>query len=98
MRRVVAVSVIAACALVGCTTNKINADDIPRFLVEKVSEQTGFTPTDVTCPDDIGAETGVTFDCGYTGPDGKPWVAHVKIVKVEHEVATYDWSTEPKHG
>ena len=85
------VGLVAGCA----EEKKIKTEDIPPFLVEKVSEQTRFTPTDITCPDDIDAKVGVTFDCHFTGPKGVPYVAHLKIVKVVDDVASYEWSAEP---
>jgi hypothetical protein len=93
------VAVAVACGIAGCASEqKIKSEDIPPFLVEKVSEQTRFTPTDITCPDDIDAKVGITFDCHFTGPQGRPYVAHLKIVKVDGDVASYEWSSEPVDG
>ena len=47
-----------------------------------VSNQTGFHPTDVSCPSGVDAKVGGTFDCHFTGPDG-PYVVHMNIEKVE---------------
>jgi hypothetical protein len=38
----------------------------------------------VSCPDDVEAKVGQTFECTFTGPDG-PYTADVEIKQVEDE-------------
>ena len=45
-------------------------------------------PDDVSCPDDVEAEVGVTFECDFTGPDGD-YVAEVEIVEVSGDEAQF---------
>ncbi|OFJ52852.1 DUF4333 domain-containing protein [Mycolicibacterium grossiae] len=81
--------------LAGCGSSTIKPDATAQFLVDTISEQTSFTPKDVRCPDGIEAKTGVTFDCTFTGPENAPYVAHMKIVGVQGEIASYEWDMEP---
>jgi hypothetical protein len=58
-----------------------------------VSKKTKFTPTDVTCPDDVEAKVGAEFDCHFTGPEG-PYTAHVKVTKVEGDDVFFQIDTK----
>jgi hypothetical protein len=75
--------VLASLAVVvtGCGST-IKPEGAAKSVTDLVSEQTGFTPTDVTCPDGVKAEAGSEFDCKFTGPDGN-YTAHVRVTKVE---------------
>jgi hypothetical protein len=61
-------------------------------VVDVVSSQTGFHPTDVHCPDGVKATVGTEFECHFTGPEG-PYVAHMRITKVDGEHVDFDVKT-----
>jgi hypothetical protein len=84
----------AAVSLTACSAT-IKPEGAAQSVVDLVSEQTGFTPADVTCPDDVKADVGVEFDCTFTGPENTPYAAHMRIVKVEGENVVFDRSIEP---
>ena len=83
---------VVAWQLAGCSSS-IKPEGAAQAVVNLVSEQTDFTPDDVTCPDGIEAKVGVTFDCKFTGPDGN-YLAHMKIEKIEGEQVLFDINTE----
>jgi len=72
---------VLALPLTSCSKT-IKPEGAAKSVTDMVSEQTGFTPTDVKCPDGVDAEVGQEFDCHFTGPDG-PYVAHLKVTKVD---------------
>ena len=88
-----AVAVVAVFALAGCEKT-IDADKAADSVAGVVSDQTGFEPDDVECPEDVKAEAGETFDCTFTGPDGD-YVAHVDIEEVDGENVRFQIQTEP---
>lgn len=58
-------------------------------LTNAVSGETGYTPTGVSCPSDVEAKVGATFDCHFAGPDG-PYTAHLKVTKVDGDNVEFD--------
>jgi hypothetical protein len=60
-----------------------------------VSSKTGFNATDVKCPSGVDAKVGQEFDCHFTGPEGKPYTAHLKITKVQGDDVEFDIETKP---
>lgn len=72
-----------AVAVTGCGAT-ITPDGAAQSVTDLVSKETGFTPTDVACPDGVKAEAGQEFECTFTGPDGN-YIATVKVTKVEGE-------------
>lgn len=80
--------------LVGCSST-IKPEGAAESVVDLVSEQTGFTPTDVTCPDDIEAKEGTTFECKFTGPEGTEYTANMRVTKVEGDDVEFYIETEP---
>ncbi|MCV7283326.1 DUF4333 domain-containing protein [Mycolicibacterium flavescens] len=81
-------------SLVGCSKT-ITPEGAANSVVDLVSEQTGFTPTDVRCPDGIEAEEGTTFECTFTGPQGMEYTANMRVTKVEGEDVEFYIETEP---
>jgi Domain of unknown function (DUF4333) len=73
--------VCLALGLPACATKTIKPQGAEQSVVDVVSDQTGFRPTDVSCPSGIEAKVGVTFDCHFTGPDG-PYTAHMTVTAV----------------
>jgi len=43
----------------------------------------------------VKAETGQTFECDFTGPEG-PYVAFVRVTEVDGDDATFFIRTRPK--
>jgi hypothetical protein len=79
-----AVLVLAAAVLVaGCGKKVIEQNAAEQEVAAFVARHTGFGPTDVKCPSGVEAKVGVTYDCHFTGPEPKPYVAHVRITKVQ---------------
>lgn len=66
----------------GCGST-INPDGAAKSVVDVVSKQTKFKPKDVSCPKGVDASVGTEFDCTFTGPEGKPYTAHMKVTKVD---------------
>lgn len=64
-------------------------------MTDLVSEQTGFEPDDVECPDDVEAEVGERFQCTFTGPEG-PYVADMEIEQVEGDEVVFQIQTHPE--
>ncbi len=62
-------------------------------VTNMVSQQTGFTPTDVTCPSGVEAKVDKTFQCHFTGPDG-PYTAYMKITNVDGDNVMFDIRTQ----
>jgi hypothetical protein len=81
--RAAALVLVAAVLLAGCETKVIKQDAAEQGVADIVARQTGFGPTDVKCPSGVKAKVGVTYDCHFTGPEPKPYVAHVRITKVQ---------------
>ena|ERR1700757_709393 len=77
-----------ALQLAGCSKT-IKPDGAAKYVTDRVSEQTGFKPTDVSCPSGVKAQVGVEFDCHFTGPDG-PYTAHLKIAKVQGDEVFFE--------
>lgn len=78
---VVIVAGVLALPLSGCGKT-IKPDGAAKSVTDIVSQQTGFKPTDVKCPDGVDAKVGQEFDCHFTGPEG-PYTAHLKVTKVD---------------
>jgi hypothetical protein len=43
----------------------------------------------------VEAKVGGQFDCHFTGPEGKPNVANMRITKVDGERVEFDVNTHP---
>ena len=84
--------------LAACGTSTIKAPGAERSVAEVVSRQTGFRPADVSCPSGVEAKVGGTFDCRFTGPEGRPYVAHMRILEVEGERVRFQISSQPAGG
>jgi hypothetical protein len=79
---------VVALQLAGCSST-LKPDRTAQTVTDFVSSQTGFKPTDVSCPSGVKAEVGREFDCHFTGPEG-PYTAHLKITKVNGEDVSFD--------
>lgn len=82
--------------VVGChAKSTVKPDGAAKSVVDVVSSQTGFHPADVKCPSGVEAKVGQEFDCHFTGPEGKPYTAHMRITKVEGEQVVFDVKSRP---
>jgi hypothetical protein len=61
-------------------------------VVDVVSTNTGFTPTDVTCPSGVEAKVGQQFECRFTGPEG-PYTAYLEVTTVDGQYLEYAITT-----
>lgn len=87
---------LSALQLTGCGgKSTIKPEGAAKSVVDVVSRQTGFRPTDVSCPSGVEAKVGGEFDCHFTGPEGKPYTAHMRITKVEGEDVVFDVRSRP---
>ncbi|MGV0851588.1 DUF4333 domain-containing protein [Mycolicibacterium phlei] len=80
--------------LVGCSST-IRPEGAAKSVVDLVSEQTGFKPTDVTCPDGIEAKAGTTFECRFTGPEGVEYTANLRVTRVDGDDVEFYIETAP---
>jgi hypothetical protein len=80
--------------LTGCGAT-VKSDRAARSVVDVVARQTGFKPIDVHCPSGVKATVGGQFDCGFTGPEG-PYVAHLRITRVDGDLIEFDVKTQPR--
>jgi hypothetical protein len=82
--------VFAALALflAACGEKTIQTDAAERTVVDLIAEETGFEADDMSCPEDVEAEVGATFECTFTGPEG-PYVASVEVTEVDGEDAVF---------
>jgi hypothetical protein len=76
----------------GCSKT-IKPEGAAKYVTDRVTEQTGFKPTDVSCPSGVEAKVGVEFQCHFTGPEG-PYTAYMKITKVQGEEVFFDFKTQ----
>jgi Domain of unknown function (DUF4333) len=101
MMRIAQVAVTAAIVVTsvlsaGCSSKStIKPDGAAKSVVDVVSKQTGFHPSDVHCPDGVEAKVGGQFDCHFTGPEGKEYVANMNITKVTGDNVEFDVNTHP---
>ncbi len=88
MMRIAQVAVAAAILVMtalsaGCSSKStVKPDGAAQSVVDVVSKQTDFHPSDVHCPSGVEAKVGVQFDCHFTGPEGKEYTANMKITRV----------------
>lgn len=95
MRRVVLSILCLLGLLAGCGETTVVPEGAEQSVVDVVSRETDFRPKDVSCPDGVEAEVGGTFECEFTGPEGVPYVAHMKILEVDGEEVLFNVKTRP---
>ena len=94
MRRLIVISALALAAMAGCGEKTIKADGAEQSVFSVVSEQTGFEPDDIECPDDEPAEVGHTFECSFTGPEG-PYVVDMEVTEVDGDDVRFQIRSHP---
>ena len=82
---------VAACG----TKTTVKPDGAAQSVVDVVSGQTGFRPTEVSCPSGVEAKVGQEFDCHFTGPEGKQYTANMRVTKVDGERVEFDVKSRP---
>lgn len=71
------VAVVAVLAVTGAAcSSTLDTQGLEEQIVALLEERGGPEVTEVTCPDDVEAEAGATFECTATG-DGVEWVVQV---------------------
>jgi hypothetical protein len=97
--RFAAGALIALLALTGCSSKTtVKPEGAAKSVVDVVSGQTGFHPTDVSCRSGVEAKVGQEFDCHFTGPEGKPYTAHMRITKVDGQEVDFDVKSRPSQS
>jgi hypothetical protein len=87
---------VALLALTACgSKTTVKPEGAAKSVGDVVSGQTGFHPTDVSCPSGVEAKVGQEFDCHFTGPEGKPYTAHMRITKVVGQEVDFDVKSRP---
>src|SRR5438874_3436416 len=81
--------------LAGCGTSTIKPQGAAQSVVDVVSRQTGYHPTDVRCPSGVDAKVGGTFQCHFTGPGGQRYTASLRIVSIKGQRVVFYVSTRP---
>lgn len=89
------VVVVCGLLLAACGQSTIKPSGAEQAVVEVVSKQTGFHPTDVKCPSGVEAKVGKTFQCHFTGPEGKGYTASVRINQIQGQRVLFYISTRP---
>jgi hypothetical protein len=94
--RTALVIIVASLALLisGCGST-IKPEGAAKSVTDLVNKQTRFKPTDVKCPDGVDAKVGTTFQCTFTGPEGKQYVADMRITKVDGDDVQFYINTHP---
>jgi Domain of unknown function (DUF4333) len=78
---------------VACGSGTIKSDGAAKSVVDLVSQQTSFHPSNVNCPSGVEAKVGREFDCHFTGPEGAPYTAHLKVTSVDGDNVNFDIKT-----
>jgi len=87
-------AVVMALLTAGCGAT-IKAEGAAKSVVDLVTKETGFRPTDVKCPDRVKAKVGTAFQCTFTGPEGTEYTADVRVTKVEGDDVAFFIQTHP---
>jgi len=95
MRRVLLVILASLAVLLAGCGSTIKPEGAAKSVTDLVKEQTGFEPTDVKCPEGVKAEEGTKFECQFTGPEGKPYTADMRITKVDGDDVQFYIETRP---
>lgn len=93
MRRGLIALVATALLLAACGQSVILQGPTERVVTSFVYSHTGFRPHDVSCPSDVPAKAGGTFQCHFTGPDGK-YTAYLLIKRVKGTRVDYQIQSE----
>jgi outer membrane murein-binding lipoprotein Lpp len=95
MRTLLAVVLTALAVLLAGCSSTIKPDGAAKSVTDLVKQQTGFEPKDVKCPEGVKAKEGTTFECKFTGPEGKEYTADMRITKVDGDDVQFYIKTRP---
>ena len=95
MRTGVVVLLASLAMVIAACTSTIKPEGAAQSVVDLVTEQTGFKPTDVKCPDGVEAKEGTKFECKFTGPEGTEYTANMSVTKVEGDDVEFYIETAP---
>jgi hypothetical protein len=93
MKRGLLVVVLLPLLLAACGQSVILPRPTALVVTKFVHQRTGFLPNDVSCPSGVPAKVGGTFQCHFTGPDGK-YIAYMKITSVKGTRVDYQIQTQ----
>jgi hypothetical protein len=79
--------------LAGCGQSVILPKPTEQVVTKFVAQRTGFRPHDVSCPSGVPAKAGKTFQCHFTGPDGK-YIVYMKVIRVNGTRVDYQIRSE----
>ena len=66
-----AAALAALLVFAGCTAQRVvDTEALEANIASEIESQAGFTPTSVSCPEDVPAQEGDTFSCTVTAEDG----------------------------
>jgi hypothetical protein len=57
-------------SLAACGQKVLDPSSAEKLISGEVEKQVGATPKSVSCPDDMEAKKGATYDCTLTAPNG----------------------------
>jgi hypothetical protein len=63
VRGLAGVAIVAAVAAAGCGTKNVNTDKAASEIEKGLIQQLGVKGVEVSCPDDVEAKEGDTFEC-----------------------------------
>ena len=95
MRTAFVATMVALAVLIAGCGSTIKPDGAAKSVVDLVKKQTGFTPTDVKCPEGVEAKVGTKFECKFTGPEATEYTADMRITKVEGDDVEFYIETHP---
>jgi hypothetical protein len=94
VRRLAAVAIaLLALALAACGQSVILQKPTQRLVADFVFKHAAYRPSDVTCPSGVPARIGRSFQCHFTGPDGR-YTAYMLITNVKGSRVLYRIQTQ----
>ena len=64
------VAALAMMLMLGACSKTLEMDEVESQIQTGIEEQTGATVTEVSCPEEVEAKEGDTFDCTVKAEDG----------------------------
>lgn len=89
--RLLIAAATCAFALAGCGTDTVNMENAEREIAAGLEEETGAPDVEVTCPEEVEAKEGDTFDCTATTGNER---AKVHVTQRDDE-GNLRWELQP---
>ena len=71
MNRSIWIAALTVLVFAGCTGQRVvDTEALEANIASEIEAQAGFAPTSVSCPEDVPAQEGDTFNCTVTAEDG----------------------------